>query len=74
MVNSLYSRLQKFIRGFNGVATRRLQHYLDWFCYREQFKNSDVGEREVLFRHETEGVYEATRRGYALTPHPFMGY
>jgi len=74
MVNSLHSRLQKFIRTFNGVATRRLQHYLDWFCYREQFKNSDADKRETLFRHEAEGTYETTRREYAQTPHPFMGY
>jgi transposase-like protein len=74
MVNALHSRLKEFIGRFHGVATRRLQHYLDWFCYREQFRGSDADRREVLYRHEVKGVYETTWRGYAQTPHPFMGY
>jgi transposase-like protein len=74
MVNSLHSRLKGFIERFHGVATRRLQHYLDWFCYREQLRGSDADRREVLYRHETEGTYETTRRGYVETPHPFIEY
>ena len=31
MVNALHSRLKEFLEPFHGVATRRLQHYLD--CY-----------------------------------------
>ncbi|MEI3230490.1 MAG: hypothetical protein V8S24_04085 [Gordonibacter pamelaeae] len=38
MVNALHSRLEGFLAPFHGVATRRLQRYLDWFCYVEQFK------------------------------------
>lgn len=72
MVNSLHSRLGSFLERFNGVATRRLQHYLDWFCWTEQFRKTDGDVREILYTHETEGRYETTIREYALTPHPFM--
>lgn len=62
MVNALHSRLKGFLAPFHGVATRRLQRYLDWFCYRERFKRTDADRRELLFRHEGEGVYWLTRR------------
>ena len=61
MVNALHSRIRDFLRPFHGVSTRRLQKYLDWFRYREQFKSSDVGRRELLFAHEASGTYESTR-------------
>lgn len=73
MVNSLHARLSDFLRRFHGVATRRLQHYLDWFMWAEQFK--DAGDRRaLLFRHASRGRYRTTRREYARTPHPFMDY
>ena len=74
MVNALHSRLKEFLAPFHGVATRRLQHYLDWFCYREQFRKSDADRREVTFADAAAGRYKTTKRGYAQTPHPFMEY
>ena len=74
MVNALHSRLKEFLEPFHGVATRRLQHYLDWFCYREQFRKSDADKREVTFADAAAGKYQTSKREYALTPHPFMGY
>ena len=74
MVNALHSRLKEFLEPFHGVATRRLQHYLDWFCYREQFRKSDADKREVTFADAAAGKYQTSKREYALTPHPFMEY
>lgn len=74
MVNALHSRLKELLEPFHGVATRRLQHYLDWFCYREQFRKSDADKREVTFADAAAGKYQTSRREYALTPHPFMAY
>lgn len=74
LVNALHSRLKAFLAPFNGVSTRRLQNYLDWFCYREQFRNPEADKRRALFLDVSEGRYETTRRGCALTPHPFMDY
>jgi len=51
-----------------------LQHYLDWFCYREQFRKSDADKREVAFADAAAGRYTTSKRDYALTPHPFIGY
>ncbi|NLH92461.1 MAG: hypothetical protein GX481_08455 [Atopobium sp.] len=72
LVNSLHSRLGSFLARFNGVATRRLQHYLDWFCWMEQTKGGTHDRREILWEDAAAGKYETTRRGYAETPHPFM--
>ena len=62
MVNALHSRLKAFLRRFNGVSTRRLQRYLDWFRYAEAFKGGGMDRRERLFMHEAEGRYWKTRR------------
>ena len=41
--NGYHSRLKKWMRRFNGVATKYLNHYLYWFRLLEQTK--DLGER-----------------------------
>jgi hypothetical protein len=33
-------RLRKFIDSFNGVASKYLQNYLNWFLVLEKIKNS----------------------------------
>ncbi len=33
-------RLRKFLASFNGVATKYLQKYLNWFLVLEKIKNS----------------------------------
>lgn len=39
-VNSMHSRLKKWInRDLNGVATKYLQNYMNWFRFKEKFKN-----------------------------------
>jgi transposase-like protein len=62
MVNALHSRLRGFLAPFHGVATRRLQRYLDWFRWIEQYKRSDMDRRELLFGQEVSGTYVMTRR------------
>ena len=74
MVNALHSRLKKFIGSFNGVSTRRMQRYLDWFCWREQFRKSDVDKRSLLFTHGYEGRYLYTRQLTHLEARPFLPY
>jgi hypothetical protein len=39
-VNNLDIRLRKFMSSFNGVATKYLQNYLNWFLVLEKIKNS----------------------------------
>lgn len=38
-VNSATARLRTWIRGFNGVSTKYLQNYLNWFMLLEQIKD-----------------------------------
>ena len=74
VVNSMHSRLEHFMDGFHGVSTKHLQHYLDWFCYREQFRKSDGDARERIYRHECDGAYQTSRSGYVGMPIPFPEY
>ena len=74
LADSMHSRPGGFLSRFHGVATRRLQNYLDWFCYAEQSGNSDADRREVLFGHAAEGSCGRSRREMLGLPHPFMEY
>lgn len=74
MVNALHARLKGFLGPFHGVATRRLQRYLDWFCYVEQFKRTDMDRRELLYAHEASGTYRKTRSLTHLEIGPLMVY
>lgn len=38
-VNSYHSRLKKWIKRFNGVATKYLDHYLSWFQFLDGIKH-----------------------------------
>lgn len=74
MVNALRSRLKSFLARFNGVSTGRLQRYLNWFCYVEQFKAGEADRRGLLFEHEAEGLYAWTRRMTHIEARPFTPY
>jgi len=39
-VNNVHSQLRKFLRPFNGVSSKYLQNYLNWFAYTDQIKNN----------------------------------
>lgn len=39
-VNNMDMRLRKFMESFNGVATKYLQNYLNWFLVLEKIKNT----------------------------------
>ena len=74
MVNSLHSLHKSFLRLFRGVSVRRLQRYLDWFCYRDQYKRSYADRRGLLFHHGITGRYVYTRKLTFLEEHPYQPY
>lgn len=39
-VNQTHSQLSKFLQPFNGVSSKYLQNYLNWFAYQDHLKNS----------------------------------
>jgi len=40
-VNNTASRLRSWMKPFNGVATKYLQNYLNWFMVLEKIKNDN---------------------------------
>lgn len=74
MVNALHKRLDDFLRPFNGVATRRLQRYLGWFCWIEQFRHGDADRRDLVCREAMTGGYETTAREIFAEPRFLMDY
>lgn len=39
-VNNVHSQLRGFLRPFNGVSSKYLQNYLNWYAYVDHIKNS----------------------------------
>lgn len=39
-VNNVHSQLRTFLRPFNGVSSKYLQNYLNWYAYLDKIKNS----------------------------------
>lgn len=74
MVNALHKRLADFMRPFNGVATRRLQRYLDWFCWLEQFRRGGADRRGLVGREALTGRYRSSVRDLFAEPRYDMGY
>lgn len=74
MVNALHKRLADFLRPFNGVATRRLQRYLWWFRWLEQFRRGDADRRELACAQAASGTYSSTVRDLFAEPRFDMGY
>lgn len=74
MVNALHKRLADFLRPFNGVATRRLGRYLNWFSWAQQFRGGSADMRELVSREALSGGYEATIRDIFAEPRFQMEY
>lgn len=74
LVNALHDRIKSFLRPFNGVSSRWLQHYLWWFLYEDQFKGGDGPREERLAADQVRGHYELTRRAAIGAPQPFWDF
>lgn len=48
-VNNMDMRLRKFMKPFNGVATKYLQNYLNWFLVLEKIKNTTKRMEAVAY-------------------------
>lgn len=72
-VNSLHSRFKEFIKKLHGVSTRRLENYLVWFCWIENYKRSE-NKSGVLMDSLKNKTYKTTIREYKNTPYLYMEY
>ena len=39
-VNNIHSQIRNFLRPFNGVSSKYLQNYLNWYAYTDNIRNS----------------------------------
>ena len=72
-VNSLHSRFKEFIKKLHGVSTRRLENYLVWFSWIENYKRSE-NKSELLMDSLKNNTYKTTIREYKNTPYLYMEY
>ena len=57
----------------HGVATRRLENYLVWFTWIENFKRNE-NKNELIINSLSINKYDTTIREYKNTPYINMGY
>ena len=72
-VNALHSRFKEFIRKIHGVATRRLENYLVWFSWIENFKRNE-NKNNLIMDIISNNKYEKSIREYPNTSYLFMDY
>jgi len=57
-VNNVHSQLRKFLRPFNGVSSKYLQNYLNWYAYADQIKwNKETIKQWFLTMLTTDQAY-----------------
>ena len=59
-VNNVYAQLRSFLRPFNGVSSKYLQNYLNWYSYVGQLQNSKTTIKQWFL------AMLATDQAYAL--------
>ncbi|MEQ9301595.1 MAG: IS1595 family transposase [Cyclobacteriaceae bacterium] len=47
-VNNTHSQLRTFLQPFNGVSSKYLQNYLNWFAYADQIRDSKTTLKQWL--------------------------
>ena len=47
-VNSIHAQLRKFLMPFNGVSSKYLQNYLNWFAYADKIRNTKTTIKQWL--------------------------
>ena len=57
----------------HGVATRRLENYLVWFTWIENFKRNE-NKSELIINSLSINKYDTTIREYKNTPYLYMEY
>ena len=71
--NPLHSRFKNFIRQMHGVSTRRLENYLIWFTWIENYKRNENKEW-LIIDTINNNKYSSSIRDYKNTPYLFMEY
>ncbi len=69
-VNNVHSQLRDFIRPFNGVSSKYLQNYLNWYAYREKINISKLTLKTwfvaILMSDTAYSIYELFKQNAML--------
>lgn len=61
-VNNVHSQLRSFLRPFNGVSSKYLQNYLNWYAYADQIRESKTTLKQwfvaMLLTDQAYHLYE----------------
>ena len=69
-VNNVHSQVRDFIKPFNGVSSKYLQNYLNWYAYKEKINISKLTLKmwfvAILMSDTAYGIYELFKRNAML--------
>lgn len=70
-LNAVHSALKHFAARFRGLASRRMQRYMWWFCWHESFSGAGAPRARAasLIGLLAAGRYRTTRRGLFAEPY-----
>lgn len=61
-VNNVHSQVRGFIKPFNGVSSKYLQNYLNWYAYKDSIRNSKTTLKmwlvAILFSDKAYEIFE----------------
>jgi len=69
-VNNVHSQLRTFLRPFNGVSSKYLQNYLNWYAYIDHIRNSKTTIRQwcvtMLLTDQAYHIFELFKQNAVL--------
>lgn len=72
-VNSLHSNLKKWMRRFNGVASKYISNYMQWFKWLRIFETDKDSEKTKNFIVQSNFAYSYTKiKDYRLRTPQFI--
>lgn len=68
--NNVHSQLRGFLRPFNGVSSKYLQNYLNWYAYVDHIQNSKTTLKQwflaMLVADQVYGLFELFKQNAVL--------
>ena len=69
-VNNVHSQLRSFLKPFNGVSSKYLQNYLNWYAYVDQIQNSKTTLKQwfitMLITDQAYSLFELFKQNAVL--------
>lgn len=69
-VNNVHSQLRTFLRPFNGVSSKYLQNYLNWYAYVDYIRNSKTTIKKwciaILLSDQAYSIFELFKQNAVI--------